>query len=79
MSRHPLSEINFTPFKVRGKFLKLDGEVLVQKGLGRARIIWGPDEIPIDLFTTHMVSYTSNLKSSDKATIVIVYMVKSES
>ena len=60
LSRHPLSEINFTPFKVRGKFLKLDGELLVQKGLGRARIIWGPDEIPIDLFTTHMVSYTSN-------------------
>ena len=43
-----------------GKFLKLDGEVLVQKGLGRARILWGQDKLPIDLFTTHMVSYTSN-------------------
>ena len=32
LSRHPLSEVVFTPFKVRGKFLKLDGEVLVQKG-----------------------------------------------
>ena len=26
-----------------------------------------------------LISYTSNLKSSDKATILIVYMVKSES
>ena len=60
LSRHPLSSVEFTPFKVRGKFLKLDGEVLVQKGVGRARILWGPDEIAIDLFTTHMVSYTSN-------------------
>lgn len=59
ISRHPLEEVEFTPYKVRGSFWSFDGEIFVQKGLGRARIIWA-DDLRIDLFTTHLVSYTNN-------------------
>lgn len=60
LSRHPLVQVEFTPFKVRGSFWSFDGEIFVQKGLGRARILFGPDKLAIDLFTTHLVSYTNN-------------------
>jgi len=60
LSRHPLQQVEFTPFSVRGSFWSFDGEIFVQKGLGRARILWGPDKLSIDLFTTHLVSYTNN-------------------
>lgn len=59
LSRHPLQQVEFTPFDVRGSFWSFDGEIFVQKGLGRARIHWA-DDLKIDLFTTHLVSYTNN-------------------
>jgi len=63
LSRHPLQEVEFTPFKVRGSFWSFDGEIFVQKGLGRARIHWPLSDgsrLKIDFFTTHLVSYTNN-------------------
>merc|ERR1712025_881051 len=48
------------PFNERGSFWSFDGEIFVQKGLGRARILYGPEKLAIDLFTTHLVSYTNN-------------------
>ncbi len=58
LSRHPLVEVKFTPFNVRGSFWSFDGEIFVQKGLGRARILF--NGLSVDLFTTHLVSYTNN-------------------
>ena len=58
LSRHPFLEVDFTPFKLRGSFWSFDGEIFVHKGLGRARI--DVQGIKIDLFTTHLVSYTVN-------------------
>ena len=60
LSRYPFVDVEFTPFNERGSFWSFDGEIFVQKGLGRARIIWGPEKVAIDLFTTHLVSYTNN-------------------
>jgi len=60
LSRYPFVDVEFTPFNERGSFWSFDGEIFVQKGLGRARIIWGPEKVSIDLFTTHLVSYTNN-------------------
>jgi len=60
LSRHPFISVEFTPFNERGNFWSFDGEIFVQKGLGRARILYGPDKLAIDLFTTHLVSYTNN-------------------
>jgi len=60
LSRHPFVSVEFTPFNERGNFWSFDGEIVVQKGLGRARILYGPDNLAIDLFTTHLVSYTNN-------------------
>jgi len=60
LSRHPFVSVDFTPFNERGNFWSFDGEIFVQKGLGRARILYGPDKLSIDLFTTHLVSYTNN-------------------
>jgi len=60
LSRHPFVSVDFTPFTERGQFWSFDGEIFVQKGLGRARILYGPDKLSIDLFTTHLVSYTNN-------------------
>ena len=58
LSRYPFVELEFTPFKKRGSFWSFDGEIFVQKGLARARI--SLNGINIDLFTTHLVSYTKN-------------------
>jgi hypothetical protein len=58
LSRHPFEAVEFTPFSVRGSFWSFDGEIFVQKGLGRARIRW--NDLAVDLFTTHLVSYTNN-------------------
>lgn len=60
LSKHPFESVEFTPFMLRGSFWSFDGEIFVQKGLGRARILFGPERISIDLFTTHLVSYTSD-------------------
>jgi len=60
LSRHPFISVEFTPFNERGNFWSFDGEIFVQKGLGRARILYGPEKLAIDLFTTHLVSYTNN-------------------
>jgi len=60
LSRHPFISVEFTPFVERGNFWSFDGEIFVQKGLGRARILYGPEKLSIDLFTTHLVSYTNN-------------------
>ena len=48
---------------MRGSFWSFDGEIFVQKGLGRARIHWPLSDgsrLKIDFFTTHLVSYTNN-------------------
>ena len=48
---------------MRGSFWSFDGEIFVQKGLGRARIHWplsDGSQLKIDFFTTHLVSYTNN-------------------
>lgn len=58
LSRHPFEGVEFTPFKLRGSFWSFDGEIFVHKGLGRARI--DVQGFKIDLFTTHLVSYTRN-------------------
>lgn len=58
LSKHKLESVNFTPFSVRGSFWSFDGEIFVQKGLGQARIHW--NGLKVDLFTTHLVSYTDN-------------------
>ena len=44
------------PFTHRGSFWRFDGEIFVRKGVGMARIRWG--DKTIDVFTTHLVSYT---------------------
>jgi len=59
LSRYPFESVDFTPFGVRGSFWSFDGEIFVQKGLGQARIRWH-DGLKIDLFTTHLVSYTEH-------------------
>jgi hypothetical protein len=37
LSRHPIEEVEFVPFKNRGSFWSFDGEVFVSKGIARAR------------------------------------------
>ena len=66
LSRHPIKEIEFKPFSVGGDFLKVskDGEWWVQKGIGRAQIII--NDIKIDLFTTHLISYTTTPEADYK-------------
>ena len=44
------------PFTHRGSFWRFDGEIFVRKGVGIARILWA--ERTVDVFTTHLVSYT---------------------
>ena len=38
LSKFPLEEVEFLPFERRGGLITFDGEILVQKGVGRARI-----------------------------------------
>ena len=64
LSRHPFEGVEFTPFKLRGSFWSFDGEIFVHKGLGRARI--DVNGIKIDLFTTHLVSYTVSPNSKNR-------------
>ena len=59
LSRHPIVFAEVQPFSVRGNFWNFDGEILVGKGIGRARVrLW--NKYTVDLFTTHLVSYTNN-------------------
>lgn len=58
LSRHPLEDVQFQPFSVRGSFWNFDGEIFVGKGVGRARIRW--KGLAVDVYTTHLVSYTNN-------------------
>ena len=59
LSRHPIQFAELQPFSVRGNFWNFDGEIIVGKGIGRARIhIF--NKFTVDLFTTHVVSYTNN-------------------
>ena len=60
LSKFPLEEVEFLPFERRGGLITFDGEILVQKGVGRARIhlpMNGHTSLKIDLFTTHLVAY----------------------
>jgi len=56
LSKHPIVEVRLVPFTHRGSFWRFDGEIFVRKGVGIARIRWG--DKTIDVFTTHLVSYT---------------------
>ena len=49
-------QVRLVPFTHRGSFWRFDGEIFVRKGVGMARIRWG--DKTIDVFTTHLVSYT---------------------
>ena len=72
LSKFPLEEVEFFPFKRRGGLLTFDGEILVQKGVGRARIHWPMNDqtsLKIDLFTTHLVAYTGDFRDFFNDTI----------
>jgi len=56
LSKHPITEVRLVPFTHRGSFWRFDGEIFVRKGVGMARILW--EGRTIDVFTTHLVSYT---------------------
>jgi len=56
LSRHPIVDVRLIPFNHRGNFWRFDGEIFVRKGLGAARILY--KDKTIDVFTTHLVSYT---------------------
>ena len=56
LSKHPIVEVRLVPFTHRGSFWRFDGEIFVRKGVGIASIRWG--DKTIDVFTTHLVSYT---------------------
>ena len=56
LSRHPITEVRLVPFTHRGSFWRFDGEIFVRKGVGMARILW--EGRTVDVFTTHLVSYT---------------------
>jgi len=56
LSKYPIVDVRLIPFTSRGNFWRFDGEIFVRKGLGVARILY--DDITIDVFTTHLVSYT---------------------
>ena len=53
-----LSENTWHLNSVRGSFWNFDGEVFVRKGIARARSRW--NGFTVDLFTSHLVSYTNN-------------------
>merc|ERR1712226_466152 len=46
------------PFTQRGNFWNFDGEIFVNKGVGRARVDYYG--LAVDVFTSHFVSYTLN-------------------
>lgn len=58
LSRHPIQEMAMYPFQHRGTFWNFDGEIFVGKGVVRAQIRW--KGLTVDVFTTHMISYTNN-------------------
>lgn len=58
LSKHPIEFAGIRPFSVRGSFWNFDGEVFVRKGIARARSKW--NGFTVDLFTSHLVSYTNN-------------------
>jgi len=58
LSRYPVEAVDFVPFAKRGSFWNFDGEIFVNKGVARARIRW--KGLAVDVFTTHLVSYTNN-------------------
>jgi len=58
LSRHPIEFAEIRPFSVGGSFWNFDGEVFVRKGIARARSRW--NGYSVDIFTTHLVSYTNN-------------------
>lgn len=63
LSRHPIEKVEFRPFSYRGSFWNFDGEIFVSKGVARARVRW--EGLSVDVFTTHMVSYTNNPNSDN--------------
>lgn len=58
MSKYPIMDVALFPFKHRGSFWGFDGEIFVGKGVARARINW--NGFTVDVFTTHMISYTNH-------------------
>ena len=58
LSRYPIEFAEIRPFSVRGSFWNFDGEVLVKKGVVRARSRW--KGFVVDIFATHLISYTNN-------------------
>ncbi|XP_023336100.1 putative neutral sphingomyelinase [Eurytemora carolleeae] len=56
LSKYPIVDVRLIPFNHRGNFWRFDGEIFVRKGLGIARILYL--DKTIDVFTTHLVSYT---------------------
>ena len=58
LSKYPIEFAGIRPFSVRGSFWNFDGEVFVRKGIARARSRW--NGFTVDLFTSHLVSYTNN-------------------
>ena len=55
--------MEFRPFSFRGSFWNFDGEIFVEKGLGKARVRWRG--LAVDVFTSHLVSYTNNPNSDN--------------
>eukprot|EP00096_Caligus_rogercresseyi_P009448 TRINITY_DN3216_c0_g1_i2.p1 TRINITY_DN3216_c0_g1~~TRINITY_DN3216_c0_g1_i2.p1 ORF type:complete len:363 (-),score=74.56 TRINITY_DN3216_c0_g1_i2:284-1372(-) len=58
LSKHPMQEAQMYPFQFKGTFWNFDGEVFVGKGVAKARILW--NGLTVDVFTTHLISYTNH-------------------
>ncbi|XP_023346320.1 uncharacterized protein LOC111715244 [Eurytemora carolleeae] len=59
LSKYPIISTDFTPFSVAGSYFILDGEILVSKGIGRARI-QPTTKMSIDIFTSHTAAFPYN-------------------
>ncbi|XP_040572259.1 putative neutral sphingomyelinase isoform X2 [Lepeophtheirus salmonis] len=58
LSKHPMQDAKMYPFQFKGTFWNFDGEVFVGKGVAKARILW--NGFTVDVFTTHLISYTNH-------------------